>query len=45
MGHSCGLSWADANDRCGRWCMGEATECPTGEMCFGDLPNCYNDAG
>lgn len=39
----CGTSWADATDRCGTWCLGEDTDCPGNEKCFGDT-GCYYDA-
>uniref|UniRef100_A0A7S4RCF2 Chitin-binding type-4 domain-containing protein n=2 Tax=Ditylum brightwellii TaxID=49249 RepID=A0A7S4RCF2_9STRA len=38
----CGRSWVDASSKCGTLCpTGNATECPTGELCYADVPdNC-----
>lgn len=32
----CGAGWADAQAKCGTFCVGDA-DCPTGETCFGSL--------
>ncbi|KAL7538582.1 hypothetical protein ACHAXR_008658 [Thalassiosira sp. AJA248-18] len=42
--NSCGKDWTDADSRCGQWCWGEESDCPSGESCFGST-GCYNDAG
>lgn len=38
----CGTTWADAASRCGQWCLGEDTDCPGNQKCFGDT-GCYYD--
>mmetsp|Transcript_23657 Transcript_23657/g.35284 ORF Transcript_23657/g.35284 Transcript_23657/m.35284 type:complete len:92 (+) Transcript_23657:180-455(+) len=36
----CGRSWIDASSKCGTLCpTGNATECPTGELCYADVPD------
>jgi len=40
-GTRCGLTWADANSRCGTTCKNSGNDpaCPTGQNCFTDLSN------
>ncbi|KAL7535511.1 hypothetical protein ACHAXR_006535, partial [Thalassiosira sp. AJA248-18] len=40
----CGISWGDANEKCGEWCPeGENTDCPGGMGCFGNTGCYYSD--
>ena len=39
----CGKSWFDANDNCAIWCLGEDSDCPPGQGCWGDTTCFYDD--
>lgn len=38
--NACGTSYTDADEKCGQWCLGEGSECPPGQGCFGFI-SCY----